>query len=197
MKQHSMIASSVLESDDFLALPLGAQALYCHLQLHADSMGALDSLRTPMLTCGARDEDLAALFTGGWIIDAGGVPFITDWHVHNSVRDKDAHTRHPDNLAMLEYSKGSPYRLKRGSRASGPGSAQGQPRVSPGLTLLSKQANKLASNCAEPPAQVGEGGAPLDDGLCPNCRKDYLSGSTGSRRCFGCGYVEGEEEQAV
>lgn len=43
----------------------------------------------------------------------------------------------------------------------------------------------------------GEGGEDQSN-RCPRCG-DYLSGPHGSRRCFaaGCGYVEGEEDQAV
>lgn len=174
MKSKTVINSSVVETDAFLSLPLTAQGLYMHLNLYCDSMGAVDSITIPKRVCGASDNDVAALRAGGWIIEVDGVTFIRDWLVHNTVREKDRHSKHAKMMeAALIIEEGQPYRPKRGF-------TQGTPRADSGLTLLNKHASKHASN-SEPAAYSGEGGGSAQN--CPQCG-DYLT----SGRCFNCGF---------
>lgn len=88
------LAQSVICSDVFLDLPLCARALYPCLLLEADNDGALDSPKRVARTYGATQDDIEALLSAGYLIDAGGVLFITDWHVHNT---KDKHNYRPGN----------------------------------------------------------------------------------------------------
>lgn len=85
MRKSRMISAEVLESGAFCALPLGAQALYVHMQLYADDDGVVANERLPMLSCGATAEDLNALIEARFLLRAGRVLVIKHWWVHNNL----------------------------------------------------------------------------------------------------------------
>ena len=85
MRKSRMISAEVLESGAFCALPLGAQALYVHMQLYADDDGVVANERLPMLSCGATAEDLDALIEARFLLRAGRVLVIKHWWLHNNL----------------------------------------------------------------------------------------------------------------
>lgn len=90
MATRRMISSLIMESDDFLELPLSSQALYTHLILQADSWGFLSSLNITKRMIGATQEDVDCLEKSGFIIRFKGTPTvcITHWHMMNTLKEK-------------------------------------------------------------------------------------------------------------
>ena len=189
MKSYTMIASSVIETDRFLELPLTAQALYFHLNLHADSMGAIDSLIIPLRSCKASEDDLRLLQDDGWITSIGEVWFVTHWLCHNKVREKDRRSQHLSLLKKYaQVENGQPYRLKKeyapGVPGGCPGNAPGAPGDCPGHTPASKVGTNLPTNGAVAlsehySAYAGDicarCGDYLTQGICFRCRAEHLA----------------------
>lgn len=87
MAERRMFALSVVDSDDFLEMPVGAQLLYFHLSMRADDDGFI----TPgdvMRLIGARDDDMKILIEKKFIIPCeSGVMAIRHWKVNNHLRN--------------------------------------------------------------------------------------------------------------
>ena len=81
-----MISDIVLESDEFLEMPLSAQALYSHLIVQADNWGFLSSLNRVTRMIGATQDDVDCLEQNGFIIRFEGTSTccIRHWFMMNS-----------------------------------------------------------------------------------------------------------------
>ena len=81
-----MFSKKITDSDKFLDLPLSTQALYFHLNMHADDDGFVDSTKTIKRMIGASDGDLRILMEQAFILPfESGVIVIKDWKVHNYI----------------------------------------------------------------------------------------------------------------
>lgn len=81
-----MFSKKITDSDKFLDLPLSTQALYFHLNMHADDDGFVDSTKTIKRMIGASDGDLRILMEQAFILPfESGVIVIKDWRVHNYI----------------------------------------------------------------------------------------------------------------
>ena len=89
MATRRMISDLVLGSDDFLDMPLSAQALYCHLILKADQWGFLSSVNSTRRQIGATQADVDCLADNGFIMRFPGTPTIciTHWNMMNSLKE--------------------------------------------------------------------------------------------------------------
>ena len=67
MAERKSIPLKIVDSDDFLALPLSSQALYFHLAVRADSKGTVNNIKATMRAVGARDADVAVLRTNNYV----------------------------------------------------------------------------------------------------------------------------------
>ncbi|WP_373106561.1 DnaD domain-containing protein [Streptococcus lutetiensis] len=86
MAQKRMFSKKITDSDKFLDLPLSTQALYFHLNMHADDDGFVDSTKTIKRMIGASDGDLRILMEQAFILPfESGVIVIKDWRVHNYI----------------------------------------------------------------------------------------------------------------
>ena len=86
MANKRMVANTVVGADDFLDLPLSAQALYFHLLRSADDEGIVASARSTARMIGASKEDMSELIISGFILEhASGAVVITHWRLHNSI----------------------------------------------------------------------------------------------------------------
>lgn len=84
MAQKRMFDKSVITQDDFIELPLSAQALYFHLGMQADDDGVVDGIRGILRLIGASDDDFEMLCESGYLITLNNkVIVITHWHLHN------------------------------------------------------------------------------------------------------------------
>lgn len=102
MAQKRMFSKKITDSDKFLDLPLTAQALYFHLNMHADDDGFVDSTKTIKRMIGASDGDLRVLMEQAFVIPfESGVIVIKDWKIHNYI-PKD---RYQKTVYTTEFSK--------------------------------------------------------------------------------------------
>ena len=91
-----------MESDDFLDLPLSAQALYIHICMEADDDGFVNNANRIRRVVGATQEDYQTLFDRGYLIQmSNGLVVVAHWRICNTIR-KD---RRKPTVYQSEYKK--------------------------------------------------------------------------------------------
>ena len=68
MADKRMFSRTLLSGDNFVTMPLSAQALYFHLSLNADDEGFVNNPRAVMRLIGARSNSVQALIDRGFLI---------------------------------------------------------------------------------------------------------------------------------
>ena len=68
MAERRMFAKTIIDSDDFLDMPLSSQALYFHLSMRADDDGFVNNPRKIQRMINASDDDLRLLVAKNYII---------------------------------------------------------------------------------------------------------------------------------
>lgn len=103
MAQRRTLSMKVIDSDEFLDLPMGAQALYFHLAMRADDDGFLGSAHRVTRLMGGSPTDLSALIQARFLLlFPSGVTVIRHWGVHFSVKKDRYHpTVFADEMACL------------------------------------------------------------------------------------------------
>ena len=116
MAQKRMFDKSVVDSDDFLEMPLTTQALYFHLNMRADDDGFIDNWKTIMRIIGAKEDDLKVLFSKQYIIPFdSGVIVIRHWKINNYLqKDRKKSTRHVEEIQQLKEINGEYFLLEDG-----------------------------------------------------------------------------------
>ena len=106
-----MFSKKITDTDQFLDMPLSAQALYFHLNMHADDDGFVDNVKTLKRMVGSSEDDLKILLTKQFIIVfEDGVTVIKDWRVHNYIqRDRYNPTRYTDHKRELQVGENKSY----------------------------------------------------------------------------------------
>ena len=105
MAERRMFHATVVESDQFLDLPLSTQALYFHLGMHSDDDGFVNNPRRIARTVGARAADFHRLVDTGYLLIFDTIAVITHFRVANSLRSDRLHPlRHPDIAKKLYLS---------------------------------------------------------------------------------------------
>lgn len=88
MAKKRMFSLDVVDTDDFLEMPCGAQVLYFHLGMHGDDDGFVANPRRLMRVAGCRASDLKTLISKGYIIPFdSGVVAIRDWRINNDLKN--------------------------------------------------------------------------------------------------------------
>lgn len=88
MAERRMFSKSIIDSDNFLDLPLSTQDLYFHLSMRADDDGFLNNSQKITRMIGATKEDLNLLVKNRFIIlFESGICVITHWKIHNYIRN--------------------------------------------------------------------------------------------------------------
>ncbi|MGR8860817.1 conserved phage C-terminal domain-containing protein [Leuconostoc citreum] len=106
-----MFSKKVTDTDTFLDMPLSTQALYFHLNMHADDDGFIDNTKTIQRMIGSSDDDRKLLVAKQFILPfENGVVVIKDWRVHNYIR-KDTYnqTMYPNELEQLQINDSGQY----------------------------------------------------------------------------------------
>ena len=97
-----MFSRELVESDDFLDLPLSAQALYIHICMEADDDGFVNNANRIRRVVGATQEDYQTLFDRGYLIQmSNGLVVVAHWRICNTIR-KD---RRKPTVYQSEYKK--------------------------------------------------------------------------------------------
>lgn len=106
-----MFSKKVTDTDTFLDMPLSTQALYFHLNMHADDDGFIDNTKTIQRMIGSSDDDRKLLVAKQFLLPfENGVVVIKDWRVHNYIR-KDTYnqTMYPNELEQLNINDSGQY----------------------------------------------------------------------------------------
>lgn len=114
MAQKRMFDKTIVDSDDFLEMPLTTQALYFHLNMRADDDGFVDNWKSIMRIIGAKEDDLKVLATKQYIIPFDtGVIVIRHWKINNYLqKDRKKSTRHIPEIQKLKEVNGEYFLLE-------------------------------------------------------------------------------------
>ena len=99
-----MFSKKIIDSDEFLDMPLSTQALYFHLSMRADDDGFVDNPKKIQRTIGASDDDCRLLMMKKYILcfEGSGVIVITHWKLHNYIqKDRYKATIYQDEFSLL------------------------------------------------------------------------------------------------
>jgi uncharacterized phage protein (TIGR02220 family) len=141
-----MFSKKITDTDIFLDMPLSSQALYFHLNMHADDDGFVSNAKTVKRMIGSSDDDLKLLLTKNFIFAfESGVVVIKDWKIHNYIR-KDTYntTIYGDEKEQLAQDDNGSYTLR--IRSVDDPSTQ----VRLGKVRLGKDSNIYSSSNDEP-----------------------------------------------
>lgn len=114
MAQRRMFSKKITDTDTFLDMPLSSQALYFHLNMHADDDGFVSNAKTIKRMIGSNDDDLKLLLAKQFIFAfESGVVVIKDWKIHNYIR-KDTYntTIYGNEKEQLEQDENGAYTLR-------------------------------------------------------------------------------------
>lgn len=117
MANKRMFSRDVIETDQFMDMPLSSQALYFHLALQADDDGFVGNPRRIQRMINAADDDLKILYSKGMIIPfESGVIVIVHFLINNNKIPSDRYTEtiyttERDRLKIVKRGRGMEYRL--------------------------------------------------------------------------------------
>ena len=113
MAKRRMFSLDIVDTDDFLDMPVSAQSLYFHLGMRADDDGFVSSPRkiTKIVNCGV--DDFNILIAKGYVIPFdSGVCVVRDWKAHNYIKsDRYRPTRYTAEKALLKEAENGQYFL--------------------------------------------------------------------------------------
>ena len=89
MAERRMFAKTIVESDDFLDMPLSTQALYFHICMNARDKGIANSIYSIAHMIGASNDDVDILVDNGFIKPIADEDFIAfeivHWYENNGI----------------------------------------------------------------------------------------------------------------
>lgn len=111
MAEKRMFKKKIIDSDNFLEMPLSAQALYFHLNMRADDDGFIDNPKRITKWINASEDDLKILIAKRFVICfESGVIVIRHWRMHNTLQADRYHpTEYQEEFSRLRIQKNSPY----------------------------------------------------------------------------------------
>lgn len=87
MAERRMFAKSIVLSDAFLDMPLGARCLYMTMGMLADDDGFVNSPKSIIRQCGASNDDMNVLIAKKFVLPFdSGVIVIKHWRINNYLR---------------------------------------------------------------------------------------------------------------
>jgi hypothetical protein len=106
-----MFSKHIIDSDDFLNMPLSSQVLYFHLTMRADDDGFINNTQKIMRMIGSSPDDFKILLAKSFIISFdSGIIVIRHWLVHNYIRnDRYKPTTHIDEKKSISVKEDKTY----------------------------------------------------------------------------------------
>lgn len=106
-----MFAKTIVLSDAFLDMSLGARCLYMTMGMLADDDGFVNAPRSIMRQCGATQDDLAILIAKKFVIPFdSGVIVIKHWRINNYLqKDRIQPTKYVDEMSTLAVDEKGAY----------------------------------------------------------------------------------------
>ena len=103
MAERRMFAKTIVLSDAFLDMPLGARCLYMTMGMLADDDGFINAPKSIMRQTGATEDDLKVLLAKKFLIPfESGVIVIKHWRINNYLqKDRIQPTKYQEELAEL------------------------------------------------------------------------------------------------
>lgn len=113
MAEKRMFSKTVIDSDDFLDMPLTAQALYFHLAMRADDDGFINNPKSIMRNTTGSKDDLKMLEANKFIICFdSGIVAISHWKIHNYIRkDRYNPTKCQEEMSQLLIEENGRYTI--------------------------------------------------------------------------------------
>ena len=111
MAERRMFAKTIISSDDFLKMPLSAQALYFHLSMRGDDDGFVNSPIAVRSEIGASEADYRELIERRFILPfESGVVVIKHWRIHNYIqKDRYKPTVYTEERSRLTVKQNRAY----------------------------------------------------------------------------------------
>ena len=113
MAQKRMFSLNVVDTDNFLEMPISSRLLYYELGMRADDDGFVDNWKKIMLFTGLKDDDMKLLIAKKFIIPfESGVIVIRHWRMNNYLqKDRIKPTIYQEELKQLSTDKNNVYTL--------------------------------------------------------------------------------------
>ena len=110
-----MFAKSIVLSDAFLDMPLGARCLYMTMSMVADDDGFVNTPKSIMRQCGASEDDLKVLISKSFVIPFdSGIIVIKHWRINNYLRkDRYSETNYLEEKSLLRIKDNGAYTLNK------------------------------------------------------------------------------------
>lgn len=111
MAERRMFAKTIVLSDAFLDMPLGARCLYMTMGMLADDDGFVNAPKSIMRQCGATEDDLKVLLAKKFVLPfESGVIVIKHWRINNYLqKDRIQPTKYQEEFALLELEDNGAY----------------------------------------------------------------------------------------
>lgn len=115
MATRRMFSKTIIDSDEFLEMPVSARLLYFDLGMRADDDGFVNPKRILKMT-GAAEDDLKVLLAKKYVLNfENKVLVIRDWKVNNFIRpDRYTPTIYQEYLKRLQITDSNQYELPHG-----------------------------------------------------------------------------------
>ena len=103
MAQKRMFSLSVVDTDQFLDMPISSRLLYYELGMRADDDGFVDNFKKILLFTGLKEDDLKVLIAKQYVLPFdSGVIVIRHWRMNNYLRnDRHKSTQYQEELKKL------------------------------------------------------------------------------------------------
>ena len=113
MAQRRMMSLRIIDTDQFLDMPMTAQALYMHLCMRADDDGFVDNPRKIKRMTGSSEDDYKLLLAKQFVIPFdSGVCVIKHWRIHNYIqKDRYQPTMYKDEIRQLSADDNGMYHM--------------------------------------------------------------------------------------
>ena len=111
MAQKRMFSLNVVDTDNFLEMPISSRLLYYELGMRADDDGFVDNWKKILLFTGLKQDDLKVLISKKFIIPfESGVIVIRHWRLNNYLQnDRTKPTIYQEELKQLGLDNNNVY----------------------------------------------------------------------------------------
>lgn len=106
-----MFSLSIVDTDEFISMPMSARLLYYELGMRADDDGFVSNWKKILLFTGLKEDDMKILIAKAFIIPFdSGIIVIRHWRLNNFIRtDRYKPTIYKKELEKLEVDENGIY----------------------------------------------------------------------------------------
>ena len=111
MAKHRCFSADIVESDNFLDLPISSQALYFHLGMYADDRGYVNNARSIIKVTGSSVGDLEQLINKKFVlVRENNLILIKGWRINNTIQpSRLVETKYTEDLKQLFFDENNSY----------------------------------------------------------------------------------------